>query len=52
MKKTYLAPTTEVVKIEQTQMLCMSLSKDNVKSDADLIFGGGIDVDEVDFIVR
>ena len=50
MKKTYLAPTTEVVKIQQTQMLCAS---PNVASNADFVFGGGIDVGEdVDFIVR
>ena len=35
MKKTYLAPTTEVVKMEQTQMLCAS-----IESNVDIMYGG------------
>lgn len=34
MKKTYLAPTVQVVRIEQSQMLCVS-----VQSDAGLRYG-------------
>ena len=28
MKKTYLAPTVQVVRIEQSQMLCVSVQSD------------------------
>lgn len=33
MKKTYLAPTVQVVRIEQSQMLCTS-----IQSDAGLLY--------------
>ena len=35
MKKTYLAPSMEVVKIEQTQILCAS-----IESNVDFEYGG------------
>ena len=38
MKKTYLAPTVEVVPVQTTQMLCAS-----IESNVDLKYGGKTD---------
>ena len=40
MKKTYLAPTVEVVPVQTTQMLCVS-----IESNVNLKYGGETDDD-------
>ena len=37
MKKTYLAPTVQVVRIEQSQMLCVSVQSDAALNMKDLL---------------
>lgn len=39
MKKTYLAPTVEVVPVQTTQMLCVS-----IESNVELKYGGQTDI--------